>query len=289
MTAEVNDYLNQIGKVPLLTPEEEIELGRIIQKANESADQDLSAQEKKRLLRQAAKARERIVAANLRLCFNIAKKYANNTRSLSVLDLAQEGAVGLHRAAERFDPARGYKFSTFAYWWIRQSITRAITDKDGMIRMPCHRVQELSRFRKAVVEAMKTGEHVNPRELAKRIGVNYECTEIAANTKVVSLDCPTSNNDEDPTPLLDFIADQRNEDQDDDPLLETLPRCIQMLAEVDRRVIKGRYFDNMEFKDIAKALNLKASKVRSINQHAIAKLRRLANNELHIGQQELAI
>lgn len=288
MSTEVKDYLNRIGSVPMLTPQEEIELGRLIQEAQALSGKENLTLQDKRILREGKKAAERMVAANLRLCFNIARNYANNRDSLTILDLAQEGAVGLHRAAERFDPSRGYKFSTFAYWWIRQSITRAITDKDSLIRIPCHRIQELRRFRKAAVEAMKQGVAVNPKQLANDIGVNYGIIELAAITKVVSLDMQVNNNSEAPTPLLELIPDKAL-DNDDDPALESLPACLDKLNLIDRQVIHRRFYQNMEFKDIEKELGLKSGKASKISQGAVEKLKRLFNQQVFLEQQELAV
>ncbi|MFM7266989.1 MAG: sigma-70 family RNA polymerase sigma factor, partial [Cyanobium sp.] len=136
-------YLSNIGRVPLLTAAEEIELAHHVQAGKQLQEipaADLSAQQKRRL-RMGQRARDRMMAANLRLVVSVAKKYQN--QGLELLDLVQEGAIGLERAVDKFDPAMGYKFSTYAYWWIRQGMTRAIDNSARTIRLPIHISEKL--------------------------------------------------------------------------------------------------------------------------------------------------
>lgn len=132
-----NTYLNAIGKYPLLTAEQEIDLGRKVQRRQEllALDRELTPQEKKEL-RIGERAHERYVNSNLRLVVSVAKRYYRMAKSMDLMDLVQEGNVGLVTAVERFDPSKGYKFSTYAYWWIRQALTRAVYYKDRAIRLP---------------------------------------------------------------------------------------------------------------------------------------------------------
>ena len=164
----VRSYLRDIGRVPLLTHEQEITLGRQVQElvALEVLEQELASREGvekpspavlakeagltqvqlKKRLRSGQRAKERMVAANLRLVVSVAKKYTK--RNMELLDLIQEGTIGLVRGVEKFDPTRGYKFSTYAYWWIRQGITRAIAEKSRTIRLPIHITETLNKLKK---------------------------------------------------------------------------------------------------------------------------------------------
>ena len=159
----VRAYLRDIGRIPLLEHDEEILLGRQVQRlmeikaceelANTKTKQDLAGvlgitlKELKREIRAGEKAKDKMVTANLRLVVSVAKKYTK--RNMELLDIIQEGTIGLVRGVEKFDPGRGYKFSTYAYWWIRQGITRAIAEKSRAIRLPIHVTENLNKLKKA--------------------------------------------------------------------------------------------------------------------------------------------
>jgi len=158
----VRAYLRDIGRIPLLEHEEEILLGRKVQRLMEIEEQkteleldneglakasDIPLKQIKREIREGQKAKEKMVTANLRLVVSVAKKYTK--RNMELLDIIQEGTIGLVRGVEKFDPGRGYKFSTYAYWWIRQGITRAIAEKSRAIRLPIHVTENLNRLKKA--------------------------------------------------------------------------------------------------------------------------------------------
>ncbi len=183
----VRTYLQEIGRVPLLTHEQEISYGRqvqqmmLLQGVKQNLEQSLnrsptrgewaiestlSEAELDRLLRQGHRAKQKMIEANLRLVVAIAKKYQK--RNLEFLDLIQEGSLGLERGVEKFDPSRGYKFSTYAYWWIRQAITRAIAQQARSIRLPIHITEKLNKIKKT------------QRELAQKLGRSATSTEIAA-------------------------------------------------------------------------------------------------------------
>ena len=165
-------YLSNIGRVPLLTPAEEIELGNQVQKMmvltedgqlNEKTKEFTTQQ--KRIIKIGRRAKERMMKANLRLVVSVAKKYQG--KGLELLDLVQEGSLGLERAVEKFDPTRGYKFSTYAFWWIRQSMTRAIACQSRTIRLPVHLSERLASIRKV------------SRDLAHQLGAMPSRIEIA--------------------------------------------------------------------------------------------------------------
>ena len=182
----VRSYLRDIGRVPLLTHEQEITLGRQVQDLmdleameNEIESRDgakpspaqlakasgLTSLQLKRKLQHGRRAKERMVAANLRLVVSVAKKYTK--RNMELLDLIQEGTIGLVRGVEKFDPTRGYKFSTYAYWWIRQGITRAIAEKSRTIRLPIHITEMLNKLKKG------------QRVLSQELGRTPTVTELA--------------------------------------------------------------------------------------------------------------
>jgi len=182
----VRSYLRDIGRVPLLTHEQEITLGRQVQElvaieelelelesrlgrkpsqAELATAAGLSAPLLKRRLQAGRRAKERMVAANLRLVVSVAKKYTK--RNMELLDLIQEGTIGLVRGVEKFDPTRGYKFSTYAYWWIRQGITRAIAEKSRTIRLPIHITETLNKLKKG------------QRELSQLLGRTPTLSELA--------------------------------------------------------------------------------------------------------------
>ena len=159
----VRAYLRDIGRIPLLEHDEEILLGRKVQRLMEikacedlleapskqelAASLNLTIKELRREIREGEKAKDKMVTANLRLVVSVAKKYTK--RNMELLDIIQEGTIGLVRGVEKFDPGRGYKFSTYAYWWIRQGITRAIAEKSRAIRLPIHVTENLNRLKKA--------------------------------------------------------------------------------------------------------------------------------------------
>jgi RNA polymerase primary sigma factor len=147
-TDAIGFYLSSIGRVPLLTPAEEIELAHHVQQMKNllNIPKEEHTPRQRHQIKMGKRARDRMMAANLRLVVSVAKKYQN--QGLELLDLVQEGAIGLERAVDKFDPAMGYKFSTYAYWWIRQGMTRAIDNSARTIRLPIHISEKLSKKRR---------------------------------------------------------------------------------------------------------------------------------------------
>jgi len=189
--APLNDpvrlYLREIGKVPLLTAEQEIELARRIAQNDQAA-------------------REHLVSANLRLVVSVARRYMG--RGMSLLDLIQEGNIGLIRAAEKFDSTKGYKFSTYATWWIRQSITRAIADQARTIRIPVHMMESINKLLRASRQLLQEkGREATTEELAERLGIPAEKVHeiLRVSQEPVSLEAPMG--DEEDSHLADFVPD----------------------------------------------------------------------------------
>jgi RNA polymerase primary sigma factor len=256
-------YLRSIGRVDLLTANLEIELARRIEKGDMVA-------------------KRHMVEANLRLVVSIAKGYLG--RGLSFLDLIQEGSLGLIRAVEKFDYRRGYKFSTYATWWIRQAVTRAIADKSRTIRIPVHMVEKLNRVA-----------HVE-RNLVQRLGREPEPAEIAAELNVpvrevryilrvgqlpVSLEKPVG--DEDESELGDFVADETTEEPfetaTENLQREDIQRALDALPERERQVIELRYglrgHDPLTLEEVGRAFGVTRERVRQIESTTLKKLKQL--------------
>jgi len=184
-------YLKEIGRYPLLTPEEEIELAKRVVKGDEGA-------------------RQKIIQSNLRLVVSIAKKYIGRSPNLTLLDLIQEGNLGLFRAVEKFDYRKGYKFSTYATWWIRQAINRALADQARTIRIPVHMVETINKYQQVVRRLVQDlGREPLPEEIAAEMGIPVEkirhIQKISQDT--VSLEAPIGEDDEDSV-LADFVPDE---------------------------------------------------------------------------------
>ena len=210
-------YLSNIGRVPLLTPAEEIELAHHVQamkRLQELPAADLTARQKHQI-RMGTRARDRMMAANLRLVVSVAKKYQN--QGLELLDLVQEGAIGLERAVDKFDPAMGYKFSTYAYWWIRQGMTRAIDNSARTIRLPIHVSEKLSKMRRVTRElSHRFGRQPNRLELAHALGMTPDELEelISQSAPCASLDAH-ARGDDDRSTLGELIADPNSNESMD--------------------------------------------------------------------------
>ncbi len=221
-------YLREIGKVPLLTGEEEIDLAKRITKNDESA-------------------RKKLTEANLRLVVSIAKKYMG--RNLGLLDLIQEGNLGLFRAVEKFDWRKGYKFSTYATWWIRQAITRALADQSRTIRIPVHMVETLNKYAQAERQLVQDlGREPLPEEIAAEMGIDvekvYHLKKISQET--VSIDAPVGEeSDEDASYLADFLEDEQratpNETAGRQILKEYVQSILKDLDPREQKILKMRF------------------------------------------------
>jgi RNA polymerase nonessential primary-like sigma factor len=297
----LRSYLRDIGRVPLLSHEQEITLGRQVQElmqidelreelrlrsggiepgeAELAEAAGLTPPQLKRRLQLGRRAKERMVAANLRLVVSVAKKYTR--RNMELLDLIQEGTIGLVRGVEKFDPTRGYKFSTYAYWWIRQGITRAIAEKSRTIRLPIHITETLNKLKKG------------QRELSQVLGRTPTITELAAAVELpeeevkdllwrarqpVSLE--TKVGDGADTELLDLLAcDAAGPDEqvDGECLKLDLRALLDQLPELQGRVLKMRYGidgqEPMSLTSIARTLGMSRDKTRNLERRALEGIR----------------
>ncbi len=292
----VKTYLREIGKVPLLTKEEEVELAMAMEAGKEAAERlenarlseehgitVLSPEEKKKLeeiVKKGKEARERLTVSNLRLVVSIAKRYMN--RGLSFLDLIQEGNMGLMRAVEKFDYKRGYKFSTYATWWIRQAITRAIADQSRTIRVPVHMIEtvrELNRIKREYIQ--KHGAAPTLEDLSRITGMSIDKIKKVENVSqyTASLERPIGDDEEDT--LGDFIEDPHSPSPTKETfrmfLREQLNRALDQLDEREREILRLRYgLDDghpRTLKDVALKFNITRERIRQIEIKAIEKLK----------------
>jgi len=283
-------YLSTIGRVPLLTPSEEIELGNQVQAMMRLVEEDKGesySDKEKKTIRVGRRSKERMMKANLRLVVSVAKKYQG--KGLELLDLIQEGSLGLERAVEKFDPTRGYKFSTYAFWWIRQSMTRAIACQSRTIRLPVHLSERLATIRKVSLElAHKLGAMPSRQEIAEAIAMPLEELDslLRQSLTTSSLDAPI-HAEEGRSYLGDLIADGRAEEPLDQVERgihqEQLGRWLGHLTEQERDVLALRFgLDGQErhtLAEIGRQLQVSRERVRQVELKALRKLRNLTRRQ----------
>jgi RNA polymerase nonessential primary-like sigma factor len=260
-------YLNEIGFSPLLTPEEEVYYARRALRGNEDA-------------------RKRMIESNLRLVVKIARRYVN--RGLSLLDLIEEGNLGLIRAVEKFDPERGFRFSTYATWWIRQTIERAIMNQTRTIRLPIHVVKELNVYLRAARELTQKLDHEpTPEEIAQLLDKPLDDVKrmLGLNERISSVDSPVGFDSD--KSLLDTIADTKNTDpaellQDAD-LKNSIDYWLDQLPGKQREVIARRFglrgFEMSTLEEVGKEIGLTRERVRQIQVEALKRLRDLLEKQ----------
>ena len=257
----IDYYLNEIKKIPLLTPSEELEL------AKKAKNGDISAKEK-------------IVKSNLRFVITIAKKYQNH--GLDLEDLISEGNIGLLIAIEKFEPSKGYKFISYAVWWIRQSILRAISDKGRMIRIPVNKTLEITKIKKAFNCVYKIKSEQNEFEqVAKMLNLSdsYVKEMLHISGDMISLDQEIDSSDSSAT-MIDFIEDKINPRPEDEclnnSLKDELDKAMSSLKPVERRVLRMRYGldgeKEMSLQEIGDRFNLTKERIRQIEKKAIVRM-----------------
>lgn len=279
----VSWFLKSICREPLLTPAEEIELGNQIQKMNKLIDlseSELSDLERN-TIRLGKKAKDRMMKANLRLVVSIAKKYQG--KGLDLLDLVQEGSIGLERAVEKFDPTRGYKFSTYAFWWIRQSMTRAIAVQSRSIRLPLHLSERLTVVRKTTLMlSQKTGAIPSRLEIAQEMKISLDELEsiLRQSLTICSLD-ETIQASEGKNSLVDLIADHKCieplEKLEAGMYREQLNKWLMQLSDQEKQVIILRFgLEDQQpctLSEIGSMMNVSRERVRQIELKSLRKLR----------------
>ena len=290
--AKINDpvkmYLKEIGQIPLLDPKEEPIIARQIQEGEQAKEDiknpDLSDEEKKKLAKIIAdgeEAKQTLISSNLRLVVSIAKKYVG--RGMLFLDLIQEGNCGLIKAVEKFDYTKGFKFSTYATWWIRQSITRAIADQARTIRIPVHMVEtinKLTRIQRQLVQDL--GRDPMPEEIAEKME-NISAEKVREIQKIaldpVSLETPIG--EEDDSHLGDFIEDKDTLSPDDytnnQLLKDEINAVLQGLTEREEKVLRLRFglLDGRTrtLEEVGKEFNVTRERIRQIEAKALRKLK----------------
>jgi RNA polymerase primary sigma factor len=275
-------YLTEIARYPLLTVDQEIQYGRRIAKMRElkELDRDLTAAEQ-RELRSGQRARDRFMQCNLQLVVHVAKKYEYRSRkSLEVMDLIQEGNLGLARAVELFDPTRGYKFSTYAYWWIRQGIQRAIAQNDAMIRIPTAMHDMLLKMNRTINElSQKMGRTPTMKEIADVIEVDVAVLQDAArrNHAVTSLDSIPASSDN--VCLIDMIADPQSLPDIDAMSIsyqaeQAMEYFEQYLDERSKAVLRARRMDTpISWVELESIMEAPRGSLQQTEQRALSRLR----------------
>ncbi|HMY04675.1 MAG TPA: sigma-70 family RNA polymerase sigma factor [Candidatus Obscuribacter sp.] len=254
-------YLREIGRVKMIKPDEEIELARLIAKGDQEA-------------------KKKLIQANLRLVISIAKKYVN--RGLPFQDLIQEGNLGLIRAAEKFDHTKGFKFSTYATWWIRQAISRGLADKSRTIRVPVHMVESINKLKKTSARlAQELGRKPNEQELSTALEIPIAKVQeiMQADREPVSMEMPLSRDDE--TYIGDLIEDNEATRPDattaDELMRQDLSRMLSQLTPRERDIMHLRYGleDGRQrtLEEVGRLFNITRERVRQIEHKAFRKLR----------------
>ena len=266
----VRIYLQQIGKIPLLSAEEELEVAKKIYET------------------QSEIARKVLINANLRLVVSIAKKYIG--RGLSFLDLIQEGNMGLIRATEKFDYTKGYKFSTYATWWIQQSITRAIADKARIIRLPIHLIESINKIKKATLDlTTELGRIPVKQEIADKLGISVsKLTSIIKSTQsTISIDTPTGQK-ADSNKIIDYIVDESTIAPESlvsqESLLDDIKGMLEQLSQKERDILILRFGLNNDgnkktLDEIGSIYGVSRERIRQIENRAISKLKKLCKNK----------
>jgi len=275
-------YLREIGRVPLLTAEEEVRLAQIMErgKIERLRAERLRLAPNRRYLEEGEEAQRRLTEANLRLVVSVAKKYIG--RGMNLLDLIQEGNIGLIRAVEKFDYTKGYKFSTYATWWIRQAITRAIADQARTIRIPVHMVETINRLIRISRRLLQDlGREPTSEEIAERMEISAEKVReiIKVSQEPVSLETPIG--EEDDSHLGDFLEDHTAlapaEAASHQLLKEQVEDVLDSLTERERKVLQLRFgLDDgrsRTLEEVGREFHVTRERIRQIEAKALRKLR----------------
>jgi len=268
-------YLSEIGASPLLTAEEEVKYARLAQKGDESA-------------------RRKMIVCNLRLVVKISRRYLN--RGLALLDLVEEGNLGLIRAVEKFDPERGFRFSTYATWWIRQTIERGIMNQTRTIRLPIHVVKEINAYLRKSRELAQSLDHEpSAEEVAEALKIDVQDVKrlMGLNERTPSMDVAYGKDSD--RPLVDMVADENVDDPSEllqsDAVNGHLDEWLNQLNDKQRSVIERRFglhgFDNATLEQVAGELGVTRERVRQIQMDALKRLRHILENDGYTSENVL--
>ena len=268
-------YLSEIGASPLLTAEEEVKYARLAQKGDEFA-------------------RRKMIVCNLRLVVKISRRYLN--RGLALLDLVEEGNLGLIRAVEKFDPERGFRFSTYATWWIRQTIERGIMNQTRTIRLPIHVVKEINAYLRKSRELTQSLDHEpSAEEVAEALNIDVQDVKrlMGLNERTPSMDVAYGKDSD--RPLVDMVADENVDDPSEllqsDAVNGHLDEWLNQLNDKQRSVIERRFglhgFDNATLEQVADELGVTRERVRQIQMDALNRLRHILENDGYTSENVL--
>jgi len=252
MSDPLRDYLNQIGKIPLLTADEEIELGHAIQRMVAIGFKEEYTKQEQKIIKVGTRAKRRMIQGNLRLVIGVASKYKHLANRVTMHDLVQEGNIGLIRAVELFDPSRGYKFSTYAYWWIRQGIMRSIQIQDRIIKLPTGASDILRKVRIFTLEYQE--EHGEPPSLntcATFVGIAPQTLRdyMRGAQDAVSLDAKVRTQREEGSSVIDLIPAETERPEQDlllDTQIEAIRQALTYMCSLHQQIIILRYGLNGE-------------------------------------------
>lgn len=261
----VQMYLREIGRYPLLSAEEEVDLAKRIERNDESA-------------------RQKLALSNLRLVVSIAKKYVGRSANLTLLDLIQEGNIGLFKAVEKFDYKKGYKFSTYATWWIRQAITRALADQARTIRIPVHMVETINKYQQVVRRLVQElGRDPMPEEVASEMNMDVDKIRhiIKISQDTISLETPVGDGKDEDSLLADFIPDQDSISPSMSAARKILKQYIDEiigdLSEREQKILDMRFglTDSVThtLEEVGKVFSVTRERIRQIEAKALEKIR----------------
>jgi len=261
----VQMYLKEIGQYPLLSSEEEMELAKRIEKKDEAA-------------------RQKLAVSNLRLVVSIAKKYVGRSANLTLLDLIQEGNIGLFKAVEKFDYKKGFKFSTYATWWIRQAITRALADQGRTIRIPVHMVETINKYQQVVRRLVQDlGREPMPEETAAEMGVEVEKIRhiMKISQETISLEAPVGDDDDQDSSLESFIPDEESISPSMSAARKILKAYInEIIADLtprEQKILDMRFglTDGVThtLEEVGKVFSVTRERIRQIEAKALEKIR----------------
>ncbi len=277
-------YLKEIGRTPLLKAEEEVELANQIQAMMPLLEQNNLTPQEEAIVHKGQRAKQKMARANLRLVVSVAKKYQN--RGLSFLDLIQEGSIGVMRAAEKFDPSKGYKFSTYSYWWIRQAMTRAIANQARTIRLPIHITQDLNKIKKVTRQlSQELGRKPSEDELIAELDISQK--KFRSILRASQVTKPRSLNvtiDDNKTELGQILADDSASPTDfiyEKELSSQVGDLLDTLSPKQRDVITLRFGlkngEIMTYEQIGNQCGISRERVRQIKNRALRLLKQRAS------------